>query len=102
MKNYEEIKKELIARGVRMNGFASWLFIRARSEKLGLPDARYRCGVYGYERRWNSVYPWLKSKVDIEDFSKWLLGFPQRRDVFSYFGDVFRIIGERFAELFRF
>lgn len=102
MKNYEDIKKELIARGVRLNGFGSWLYIRARSEEMGLPSPQYRFGVFEYERRWERVYPWLKSKVDIEDFSRWLDGLPMRRDLFTNFGEGIRLIGMHFAKLFKF
>lgn len=101
MTNYEEIKKELVLRGVRLDGFAAWLWIRARSEKYDFikydlkqdyPFRQY--GMFPYQRRWERVYPWLKSKVDIEDFANWLLGIPKSKSFFAELGEIFRCFGE--------
>lgn len=89
MKKFEKIKQELLNKDVRLEGFATWLFIQASSERLGINpdlDHRKRYGMFAYERRWCEVYPWLKSKVDIDEFSRWLGGFPKPKDPFSAIG----------------
>lgn len=107
MKSFEKVKQELLKKGVKLEGFATWLWIQANGEKHGLPsdhNHHRRFGMFPDERRWHDVYPWLKTQVDIESFSCWLSGLrlPDRRLPMPVSRDPFSLLGRVFADLFRY